>query len=62
MFKTQNIINTQKQINSYRQPELIILTIPKLEINKINKNNRHNIDEINKRINNTYYLKIIGLN
>jgi hypothetical protein len=62
MFKTQHIINTRNQMDLHIQPELIVLTIPNLEINKSNKNNRYNISEINKRINNTYYLKIIGLN
>jgi hypothetical protein len=64
MLKTQNIIRSQniikQQINSCLNPKVIILNIPNLEINKNNKN--YNINEIKKRINNTYYLKIMGLN
>jgi hypothetical protein len=64
MLKTQNIIRSQsiikQQINSWLYPKVIILDISNLEINKNNKN--YNINEIKKRINNTYYLKIMGLN
>jgi hypothetical protein len=42
-------------------PRVIVLDIPTLEINKYNKHNKYNVNEIKKRINNTYYLKIIGL-
>jgi len=60
-YTSQQYIN-QKQINQYLYPKVVILDIPNLEINKNNKNNKYNVNEIKKRINNTYYLKIIGLN
>jgi hypothetical protein len=41
---------------------VVVLNIPNLEINKNNKNNKYYVNEINKRNNNTYYLKIIGIN
>jgi hypothetical protein len=76
MLKHQNIIRQQKvceqyinqqyinqrQLNLDLHPKVVILDIPNLEINKNNKNNKYNVNEIKKRINNTYYLKIIGLN
>ena len=58
MFKHPNIIHN-RQINLY--PQVVVLNIPELEINKQNKYNKYNINEINKRNCNTYYLKIIGL-
>ena len=73
MFRQQNIINNlnttcnQQYVNNHYliqpfYPRVIALDIPNLEINKYNKYNKYNMDEIKKRINNTYYLKIIGLN
>jgi len=64
MLKHQNIISNQylTHINQQNQPQVVVLNIPNLEINKNNKNNKYYVNEINKRNNNTYYLKIIGIN
>jgi len=64
MLKHQNIISNQylTHINKQNQPQVVVLNIPNLEINKNNKNNKYYVNEINKRNNNTYYLKIIGIN
>jgi hypothetical protein len=66
MLKHQNIINKHYINNQYvaqqNQPQVVVLNIPNLEINKNNKNNKYYVNEINKRNNNTYYLKIIGIN
>jgi hypothetical protein len=66
MLKHQNIINKHYINNQYiaqqNQPHVVVLNIPNLEINKNNKNNKYYVNEINKRNNNTYYLKIIGIN
>jgi len=66
MLKHQNIINKHYTNNQYiaqqNQPQVVVLNIPNLEINKNNKNNKYYVNEINKRNNNTYYLKIIGIN
>ena len=60
----QQYINQKYVTNQYTNtnlyPRVIMLDVPNLEINKNNKN--YNINEIKKRINNTYYLKIMGLN
>jgi hypothetical protein len=64
MLKHQNIISNQylTHIAQQNQPQVVVLNIPNLEINKNNKNNKYYVNEINKRNNNTYYLKIIGIN
>ena len=61
MFKQQNIINNPYAYQTL-YPKIIVLDIPNLEINKYNKYYKNNVNEIKKRINNTYYLKIIELN
>ena len=61
MLKHQNIIN-KHYIAHKNKPQVVVLNIPNLEINKNNKNNKYYVDEINKRMNNTYYLKIMGIN
>jgi hypothetical protein len=64
MLKHQNIISNQylTHIAQQNQLQVVVLNIPNLEINKNNKNNKYYVNEINKRNNNTYYLKIIGIN
>ena len=61
MLKHQNIIN-KHYIAHQNKPQVVVLNIPNLEINKNNKNNKYYVYEINKRMNNTYYLKIMGIN